>query len=288
MFDEFQKEVLDAYRKMRDKHELPTELENLTRSNLRRHALMILSNRYDGKDDEVIKQFFDPENTHGDHEKSIRRFELDKFRPIVKFLAGKVKNTDERNVKILAWLIDFEPRPYARWRDERAKQANNEHMHAFTDVSQPATKGGIVDTTSKFLVLDSSGKPKKSRNWMALFYFVLASMVGIAIYVGTKKQCMYWKEDRYVSIHCNEKIDGVEIIPIKREVVRKFRKIMQPDTITLKSVGRLWYGKPTVETVAFYTMEGVYPMDRRKELRPATEYIIKKYVLDKQKEQLND
>lgn len=54
---------------------------------------------------------------------------------------------------------------------------------------------------------------------------------------------------------------------------------MQPDTLTLQAVKRVWFAKPTVDSAEFYTGKGVYPMDRNNALKPATDYMIKKYVL---------
>src|SRR3546814_6592585 len=91
MFDRFQQEVLDAFLDMRNRHALPGGLENLNRSNLRRYAQSVLADRYDRKDDEVIRQFFDPKNRYASHEERIDYFDLDGFRPLISFLKEKTK-----------------------------------------------------------------------------------------------------------------------------------------------------------------------------------------------------
>lgn len=85
-FEEFQLEVLAAYREKRDRGELPTELQVLRRAGLRSYAARVLAIRYDKKDDEVLKAFFDPENRYTNHVESIDELDLDKFRPLVNFL----------------------------------------------------------------------------------------------------------------------------------------------------------------------------------------------------------
>src|SRR5690606_3108235 len=119
MFEEFKQEVFAAYKDLTSRHKLPDEMESLTRFGLKRYAQRILADRYDRKDDEVIRQFFDPQNLYASHEERIDHFDLDGFRPLVLFMQGRTKNPHDRVVKILAWLIDFEPRPYAEWRRMR-------------------------------------------------------------------------------------------------------------------------------------------------------------------------
>src|SRR5690606_19463251 len=71
------------------------------------------------------QRFFDPENHYSNHDERVNHFELDGFRPLVNFLEGKTRNPDERVVKILAWLIDFEPRPYAEWKKLEQRATND-------------------------------------------------------------------------------------------------------------------------------------------------------------------
>ena len=44
--------------------------------------------------------------------KAINKREIDKFRPLLTFMNGKIDDPDIKNVELLAWLIDFEDRPF--------------------------------------------------------------------------------------------------------------------------------------------------------------------------------
>lgn len=91
-----------------------------------------------------------------------------------------------------------------------------------------------------------------------------------------KKECMYWNEDHYEEVYCDEIIEGKEIIALN-EAKKLLRKITKPDTLTVENaLGKVWYSKYK-NRVDFFTMDGTNP-ENDKELHKVTEYIIDKYV----------
>ncbi|MCH5718550.1 hypothetical protein [Niabella hibiscisoli] len=58
----------------------------------------------------------------------IENFSIDKFRPLVKYIKEPDIETAFKNVELLAWLINFEPRPLEHWRktSRSAKEASAE------------------------------------------------------------------------------------------------------------------------------------------------------------------
>src|SRR5690606_16449651 len=198
-----------AYKDLSSRHELPDEMENLTRFGLKRHAQRVLADRYDRKDDEVIRQFFDPRNQYANNEERIDRFDLDGFRPLVLFMQGRTQNPHERVVKILAWLIDFEPRPYAEWRKMRGSD-----LQIMND-SGADTAEDLTANSSEI-----GGKPQK-KNKLAWYLAGVALLAGLAAYFAINqpqcldKQCMYWASDRYVAICCEERLPGANIVAIR-------------------------------------------------------------------------
>ncbi|MCF3110243.1 hypothetical protein LL912_15775 [Niabella sp. CC-SYL272] len=44
--------------------------------------------------------------------KAIKKCETDKFKPLRNFLKKETESTDDKNIELLAWLIDFKERPY--------------------------------------------------------------------------------------------------------------------------------------------------------------------------------
>jgi hypothetical protein len=114
---EYKNEVLKAYLKKKGDHELPSDLESPSPSQLRDYSLYVLVNRYAKEDEQMLKSFFDPENKYHDLENSIRKFDLEKFKSLIKFLNRGSKTTSDKNIKLLAWLIDFGS--YDKWRRNR-------------------------------------------------------------------------------------------------------------------------------------------------------------------------
>lgn len=91
-----------------------------------------------------------------------------------------------------------------------------------------------------------------------------------------KKECMYWNDDHYEEIFCDEHISGKTIIALNEDT-KLLKKITSPDTLTAENaVGKIWYDK-TGNKVEFFTHYGVHP-ENGKTLKLVTEYMIAKYA----------
>lgn len=112
MFEDYRNRVLLTYKEKKESKALSPKLTSPTPKNLKDECLVAIKSRIKKKDESLIKDFFNSGNESTDYSPSIRKFELDRFRPLVKFLNEKIERTDPNNVELLAWLIDFEPRPY--------------------------------------------------------------------------------------------------------------------------------------------------------------------------------
>ncbi|HWL00415.1 MAG TPA: hypothetical protein VNQ55_10725 [Parapedobacter sp.] len=295
-FDLFQQEVINAYHEKKELHAL-SELGNPSPTRLMKYCLSLLYRGKLDEDKQTLNRIFNPFNKHQDLESGIKNFGADGFKSLQNFMMGRTSRPREEIVKLLAVLIDFQPRPYEIW--VRKKSDDSE------ETPEPPCEPGDIDLYTEEKETGNSGQKEENEpeeglpgtkadaptenGWSKIkkpvFYGLIAfsGMLGAyQIADNFDRECMYWGGERYVPIACDEKVEYTEVIPIDRKLVRNFRKIMQPDTLTLKSAGKVWYGKPSVDSVEFYTMKGVYPRDRQKTLKPATEYIIKKYVLEKQ------
>ncbi len=289
-FDQFQEEVINAYRKKIEKRLLPLELERPSPTQLMNYCLTRLHRGELKEDLSTLNRIFNPLNRYPDLETGIKEFGAVGFKSLRNFMIGNTTKPREHIVKLLAVLIDFQPRPYDVWvreRNENTLENRGEKVDEVSFINDPESNqtGNAAQEENK----SNEGLRLASGVWSKLKKPVLYSVITFSGMLGAyhvadhfDRECMYWKTDRYVSVACNEKIEDVEIIPLDDECLKRFRKIMRPDTLTLRSVGRVWYAKPTVNSVEFYTMKGFYPMDSRKELKPATEYIIRKYVLEKE------
>lgn len=274
-FDRFQQEVINAYHEKKELHAL-SELGNPSPTRLMKYCLSLLYRGKLDEDKQTLNKIFNPLNKHQDLESGIKEFGADGFKSLQNFMMGRTSRPREEIVKLLAVLIDFQPRPYEIW----VRRKNDDNEEKETGNSGQKEENEAEDGAS-VTTMDASAE----RGWSKIKKPVLYGFIAFSGMLGAyqiadnfDRECMYWEGERYVPIACDEKVEYTEIIPIDRKLVRNFRKIMQPDTLTLKSVGKVWYGKPTVDSVEFYTMKGIYPGDRQKTLKPATEYIIKKYV----------
>ncbi|MFC7524691.1 hypothetical protein ACFQRK_12075 [Parapedobacter sp. GCM10030251] len=301
-FDRFQQEVINAYLEKKEKHLLPIELERAAPTQLMNYCLTLFYRGELADDLPTLNRIFNPLTKYPDLETGIQEFGAVGFRSLRNFMIGRTTRPREPIVKLLAVLIDFQPRPYDKWVRERNgnKGGNVDGKADEENTNEEPPKDNLAQSGIKDSAQEGDNEHKEtppseeqtikpsilSRLKKSALYgtIAFAGMAGAyQISDSFDRECMYWKTDRYVPIACNEKIEDAEIIPLDKELVKNFRKIMSPDTLTLKSVGKVWYAKPTQDSAEFYTTKGVYPMDKGKALKPATEYIIKKYILDRYK-----
>jgi len=90
-------------------------------------------------------------------------------------------------------------------------------------------------------------------------------------------KCMYWKEDHYERIACNETVGGATVINVNEKKLANFRRIMIPDTLTEYSLGKVWYTKINGKH-QFFTDSGTHPIDTLRVLSPLTPYILYRYI----------
>jgi hypothetical protein len=123
MFEEYKKDVLKFYRIRKENHRLPDNLAPLGRERLRRECVEVFKRKNTPRDKDFIKSVFDPANEYEDQIRSIERFDLNRFRPLISFLTEEVRNTrDDKLVKLFAWLIDFPPNEVWREFDEEKRE----------------------------------------------------------------------------------------------------------------------------------------------------------------------
>jgi len=104
--------VIEAYKKKRSNTDLSLSLAQSTPAKIKRECLYVYKERYDKTDEQLLRTFFGSAE-HGRHFlQLIRGFDADKFKPLDNYLKGITEKTDDKNVELLAWLIDFQHRPY--------------------------------------------------------------------------------------------------------------------------------------------------------------------------------
>lgn len=71
---------------------------------------------------------------------------------------------------------------------------------------------------------------------------------------------MYWNGDQYVPVSCNEDPNDRIFLPLDVKKMKNFQRITRKDTITKRSVGKIFYIKNN-NTIEYYTYSGNYPAD---------------------------
>lgn len=95
-------------------------LVNPTPAKLRQECIvvfrgMLTEDEPDPIDLMLLRTFFERPGGEDIRLSTIRTFDIDKFKPLCNFLKGRTRNTSDKNLELLAWLIDFSLRPYTRY-----------------------------------------------------------------------------------------------------------------------------------------------------------------------------
>ena len=138
-------------------------------------------------------------------------------------------------------------------------------------------------------LLPESGDRRKSI-WryipIAIGLIVLVGIVAIVFQIdptgaanvpGPEEKCMYWDGNRYVPVKCEKELVNLAIIPLDRNVLKGFKRISWPDTLSKNSIGEVWYAKRAGK-YEFFTDSTMHPVDTQRRLKPLTQYILSNHI----------
>lgn len=296
LFVEYQSFVLQDYERKKAAVSLSHRMLHLTPSKLKDECEVVCKQRYERKDDKTLEEFFGQGGDKDAWLRAIRRCGTDKFKPLVNFLRGNTGKTEEKNIELLAWLIDCELRPY-----EVAKRniINGIDVHGVVPGELPKddnekeeeigpAEESRLERREKVSAQMDFNKPASyfSAKKIIIMLIILAT-VSVGIYLVWQKPpivvftgpqgCMYWAGDHYQQVSCNEKIVGAMVIALDSEKLNHFRKITKPDTITENSIGKVWCVKVN-GNYEYYTSDGFHPIDQRLRLRRLSEYVFRNHI----------
>ncbi len=308
--------IIEAYNKKRAGNELSPLLAQSTPANIKRECANVYQERYEKKDEPMLRAFFGPEEHGRKFLAAIQGFDIDRFRPLNKYLKNPDENgISDRNLELLAWLIDFKYRPFVFGmevilaEDERAVierttskaeggetdpgPIDKEEGKSDTNIGEennPLPKGNdedsIIDTKKPevFSMPNPIGNPQKNTRKKA----VIILSIPVILFLGTyfiwqhqKSGCMYWTGDHYEEVPCNEEPKGRLILPLNEEKMNGFRKITRKDTITDWSIGKVYYIKNN-NTIEYYTGGGNHPVNITDTLKVLSRYMFEKYLSKKE------
>ncbi|MYY43995.1 hypothetical protein [Elizabethkingia anophelis] len=126
---------------------LSINLEHPTPANLRNECLVLFKHGLEKRDESMLKSFFELPLEKELKPGTIRKFEIGKFKPLNNFLRGYTYTTSNKNIELLAWLIDFPHRPYFKYTYaiEKEKKGLSSLM-----VSKTGVFSGIVSQAPVF------------------------------------------------------------------------------------------------------------------------------------------
>lgn len=127
MFTEYQEDVIRVYRQKKASGNLPDNLKRgATTANLKAESVDACANRYLRQDERTLARYFEVITDQQGYRDLIKDADADDFKSVYQFLRGETKKPKEEVIELLAWLIDYQPRPYLKWVNERPEKEDKE------------------------------------------------------------------------------------------------------------------------------------------------------------------
>ncbi|TDQ09457.1 hypothetical protein [Pedobacter metabolipauper] len=314
-FEDYKREVILAYEKMKNEGTLPPKLQRPTQARLKEECLDVFNERYSDKDRNTFKAIFGERNSGAEYRQGVKASDADKFKALDNFLKGKVENIKEKTIELLAWMTNFEPRPHipVNFYDPVGLKSltigskESDKNPDFPEI-EPSVEGvseiqilnqSINDEAPKEIenvtfvevpspvqslsINEQVNVPKKFNKAILAFTAVVIVLIGSYIfYRKGDRQCMYWDGKHYQPIACDQKVYRASVIPLDTFRLSHLEKITNKALITESEIGKAYYAKVGGK-IEFYTMGGDHPTESRKRLMPVTKYIYEKYIVHNSK-----
>lgn len=289
MFRDYKELVVKSYKEKLAGRGLSNNLSDPKPAKLRDECLFAYTSRYDKeRDSKTLEAFFGKPDENGDYHSVIYNFEVSRFKPLAQFLRDMNREPNTRNIELLAWLIDYQPRPY-RYAPP-INQNSNPDPNPDPEIPKeqtppkerdlpkdqdpptgpvPPTKPGSPASIRKEWI-------KKYQKETALVLLLFGLILFLLMKMLPKEQCMYWSGDHYEAVDCNRQLFGVQSIALDTFKLNHFKRITKPDTMTAYSVGKVWYLKIGLIPDCF-TTDGNHPLYPGRELKKLTLPILREY-----------
>ena len=249
-------------------------------------CLLLFDNGMSKQDQEIVDHFFDL-NENANKRKQIEWFHVVKLKPISNFLKGKTETTRVANLDLIAFLVDFNSRPFRKFRtgEEIVKLTAD---YSINESSRKDKHREPVIENSESVFEDFKKRIISKRiALVVLSLFVFGSVsYGIKNNFFPKRNCMVWAKDHYNAVDYDTVKDTAEVIVLNQYLLDNFKKITVSDATLFFKNGDcnhplVWYGKsPNKSEYEYFTRPGLHPVTG-KTLKPISRYIIKKYILSK-------
>lgn len=296
----YKRDILKKYQEEKG-GDVQSYLLEPTRKRIREACIWLYNKRNEKNDGEILRRFFDFKEEE-DPYKKIKKFDLDKFRPIDNFLKGKTKDPDDICVEMVSWLIDFKPRPYAAYYSHKGENHIEEEKDTgkispevfVTDTSNTSTKENNTPTikNNKISKEGANNKHKKKYKWSLTLKIVIAfgailmttgyflrDKIQLASLPSEDQRCMVWNENHYEEVTCSWK-SLAKLEPYDKKLIDNFQKIevnVNTQFFFENGLPRIWYYKKPNGKIDYFTANGFHPI-YKKDVKPISWHIINKYV----------
>jgi hypothetical protein len=264
----------------------------LSRNGLKAHCKAMCTERFNTKDEVVLRTFFGAAEGQKAYIRAIERCSADKFRPLVSILNKETANPRSEYVELLAWMFDIQPRPYNDKTDYTKVAIDPPVINPVSTSPEPIitlmpilTTSGGVDNVPIGDGTVSVEKP--DRKWKLvgpLLVLLILGLVGYALLSNKgeshplgKEECMYWAGDHYTPSSCIQRGGDTAVIAMDPIRLRNFKRITDTKTITPHSIGKVWY-RVKSGNYEFYTTGGKHPIDVQVNLRRLTDSSYEKFL----------
>lgn len=256
------------------------------------------------EDKAVLKDFFKVDSLELlDIITSIRKFDIEKFKPIQHFLNGKTTTSKNHAViEMVALMYDYEMRPYGRFR-KQSLDLPKEEVEPLIILEAEKDEEVSIENKDEIASSDFDDKSSieidstnKKNRFNILYLFLVGLVLGITVFVvkatffDKDVLCMKWVVDKYVECDCGEgtrlSFTGEGVTPVKYSdnLIESFKKLkVDCNTEFFKdNKPKVWFVKTGAGQHEYFSSpgEGVHPT-LGKPLKPITKYHLDKYIYPK-------
>lgn len=210
----------------------PAELKSL--------CLLLFDKGINRQDQEILNNFFEL-NMESDKRRQIEQFDIDKLRPIGHFLKGKTETTRTVILDMIAFLVDFHPRPLRKFMNGSVNKELTADDNEEDSVSNE-TENKIEIVRKKVEDLEGFKKntlPKRM-TIVGLSLLVFGSVsYGVKNNFFLDKNSIVKKMNHFESVQYPKLKDTVEVVVLNKNAVGNPKKeIVSDSNVNIKN-GRI-------------------------------------------------
>jgi hypothetical protein len=255
-------------------------LMNPTRVKIRQRCLELAELGLEPRDAAALRNYLSMKPGETDYFAAFEKRDAETFKTIENFLGNTDIKTAEKNIELLAWLIDYPHRPITAFKAMRqaGSSPDRAEMQASQIYSDPASsQASINDQSGKQQpLIEPDRKATSTQKVPVRLLSALTVLLAGGLLVWSsfnRDECMYWAGDRYAASPCSAPKADTPLVAMDRSRLKGFYRIKRTDTLTRYAVKRFWYAR-VADTIEVYSAGGRHPLSPEINLREVTDYIV--------------